>query len=53
MKLFCTLSENRLLEIFLKVCDAIEYANSKGVLDLDNKPSNIQVGVYGVVLVCD
>lgn len=46
-------NRDRLLEIFLKVCDAIEYSHSKGVLHLDIKPSNIQVGVYGEVLVCD
>lgn len=42
-----------LIEIFLKVCDAISFAHSKGVLHLDLKPSNIQVGGYGEVLVID
>ena len=41
------------LEIFLKICDATAYAHSQGVLHLDLKPSNIQVGDYGEVLVCD
>ena len=45
------LNEN--LEIFLKVCDAIAYAHSVNVIHLDLKPSNIQVGEYGEVLVCD
>lgn len=42
-----------LLEIFLKVCDAISFAHSKRVLHLDIKPANIQVDEYGQVLVCD
>ncbi len=42
-----------LLEIFVKVCDAVSYAHSKGVLHLDLKPENIKVGNYGEVLVCD
>jgi len=44
---------DRMLEIFLKVCDAIEYAHSKNIVHLDIKPANIQVGLYGEVLVCD
>jgi len=42
-----------LLQIFVKVCDAIEYAHSIQVLHLDLKPDNIQVGHFGEVLVCD
>lgn len=41
------------LEIFIKICDAVSYAHSKGVLHLDLKPENIQVGTYGEVVVCD
>jgi tRNA A-37 threonylcarbamoyl transferase component Bud32 len=41
------------LEIFLKVCDAIDYAHSRKVIHLDIKPANIQVGQFGEVLVCD
>jgi len=44
---------NDLLEIFLKVCDAIAYAHSRGVLHLDLKPDNIQIGLHGEVIVCD
>ena len=42
-----------LLEIFLKVCDAVAFAHSKGIIHLDLKPDNIQVGEYGEVLVLD
>ncbi len=43
----------RLIEIFIKVCDAISYAHSRGVVHLDVKPANIKVGPFGEVLVCD
>lgn len=42
-----------LLEIFLKICDAISYAHSLNNLHLDIKPDNIQVGTFGEVQVCD
>ena len=42
-----------LLNIFMKVCDAIAYAHSRNVLHLDIKPDNIRVGEFGEVLVCD
>ncbi|WPJ97068.1 serine/threonine-protein kinase [Coraliomargarita algicola] len=41
------------LQILGKVCDAIAYAHSRGVLHLDLKPDNIQVDDFGEVLVCD
>lgn len=46
-------SLDSLLQMFVKVCDAIAYAHSIQVLHLDLKPANIQVGQYGEVLVCD
>ncbi|WP_168442349.1 serine/threonine-protein kinase [Pontiella desulfatans] len=42
-----------LLQIFLKICDAVSYAHSVHVIHLDLKPANIQIGEYGRVLVCD
>ncbi len=42
-----------LLEIFLKVCDAIAFAHSRGVLHRDLKPSNIMIGEFGQVYVMD
>ncbi len=43
----------RLVELFSKVCDAVAYAHSRNVVHLDLKPSNIFVGPFGEVLVCD
>jgi len=42
-----------LLQIFLKVCDAIEFAHSRGVIHRDLKPANIMIGQFGEVLVMD
>lgn len=46
-------SSSKNLEMFLKICDAISYAHSKGVIHLDLKPANIQVGSHGEVLISD
>jgi serine/threonine protein kinase len=43
----------RLLDIFKKVCDAIAFSHANGIIHLDLKPENIQVGNFGEVLVCD
>ena len=43
----------RLLTIFQKVCDAMAFSHSKGVLHRDLKPDNIMIGDYGEVLVMD
>ena len=43
----------RAIDIFLKICDAIEYAHAKNIIHLDLKPANIRIGKYGEVLVCD
>ena len=42
-----------LLSLFLKVCEALIYAHSKGILHRDLKPENIYVGQFGEVLLCD
>ncbi|MDF7798621.1 serine/threonine-protein kinase [Pontiellaceae bacterium B1224] len=42
-----------LLEAFMKVCDAVAYAHSRGVVHLDLKPENIQADTFGEILVCD
>jgi serine/threonine protein kinase len=42
-----------LLEAFLRVCDAIAYAHTRGVIHRDLKPENIMVGSHGQVYVMD
>jgi serine/threonine-protein kinase len=48
-----SLELRKLLRRFLDVCNAIDYAHSRGVLHRDLKPGNIIVGKHGETLVVD
>jgi len=48
-----SLELRKLLRRFLDVCNAIDYAHSRGVIHRDIKPANIIVGKHGETLVVD
>lgn len=52
---FVQTARNRgdLLRIFQKICDALAFAHSKGVVHRDLKPANIMIGSFGEALVMD
>jgi serine/threonine-protein kinase len=43
----------RFLEVFGKICDALSFAHSRGVVHRDLKPDNVMVGSHGQVYVMD
>ena len=46
-------TRQRLLEIFISVCNGVAFAHSKGIIHRDLKPSNVMVGDYGEVFIAD
>lgn len=47
------LSLNESLRIFIKICDAVSYAHSRGIIHLDLKPDNIKIDAHKEVLLHD
>src|SRR3954470_12822531 len=44
---------DRALNVFLRVCDAVAFAHSRGVVHGDIKPENVMVGSFGEVYLVD
>ena len=48
-----SITPNRRLDIFLRICEALQHAHSNSIAHLDIKPENIQFGPMGEVTLCD
>ncbi len=48
-----SLEFRKLLTAFISVCNTIEYAHNRGVINCDIKPGNIMLGKYGETVVLD
>lgn len=46
-------NEERLLSIFVRICNAVAFAHSKSIIHLDLKPDNVHIGEFGEVLILD
>ena len=44
---------NRKVQIFVKLCQAVAFAHSRGVVHRDIKPSNVMLGDFGDVVLLD
>ncbi|WP_438029179.1 protein kinase domain-containing protein [Sorangium sp. So ce233] len=43
----------RLLDVYMRICEAVAYAHGRGVIHRDLKPANVMIGEFGEVLVMD
>lgn len=46
-------TRERVVEVLVKVCEALSYAHAKGVVHRDLKPQNVMTGRFGEVYVMD
>lgn len=44
---------DRMLGVFLKICEALDFAHAHNVVHRDLKPANVMIGSFGEVLVMD